>query len=42
MEFRNLVNSIEFKEDDPSKFYKFHNDFLGKGAMCKVYKAVNK
>lgn len=41
-DFNTLVNNIEFREEDPSKYYKFHNEILGKGAMCKVYKAHDK
>lgn len=41
-EFTQMINSIEFREEDPSKYYKFHSDILGKGAMCKVYKAHDK
>lgn len=41
-EFNKIVSSIVFIEDDPSKYYKFDKNLLGKGAMCKVYSAVDK
>ena len=40
-EFIKYVMDIKFIESDPSINYKF-TDQLGKGAMCKVYKAVNR
>lgn len=40
-EFIKYVMDIKFIESDPSVTYKF-TDQLGKGAMCKVYKALNR
>lgn len=41
-EFQKIVNSIKFIEEDPSKYYKFDKNMLGKGAMAKVYCATEK
>ncbi|EGR29536.1 p21-activated protein kinase, putative [Ichthyophthirius multifiliis] len=39
--FIKLVESLNYIEEDPSKFYNFENQ-LGRGAMCKVYRAFRR
>lgn len=40
-EFLKQIQAIEFQNSDPSLKYKF-TEMLGKGAVCKVYKAFNR
>lgn len=40
-EFIRYVQEVTFIESDPSQKYKF-TELLGKGAVCKVYKAFNR